>query len=409
MNYKLRLIIVDMIGILQRFVAAYCIITIFLYQTNKAAAIYSLCLIPIPFLSYLIQSKTKHIWSFITLHSLMLPVWLLASNSLDAAILFTLYIILTSVITYYTKNDRDISSNTYLIVVFIMFYLGLAAAKNFYLADLTFWLAVLFILLHFLSRYLYNYVKYFQAHASITNIPYSQIRSSNNVLVMFLGLLILLLLLIASGLPLNELFMHLGQFLLQLIRPLILLLLKDEPEEGTESFDITTEYNEVEVAEDSPLLLIIYKVIEWLLFILAAIALIILITYFIYKLYRYFYKRSKNEAADYVEFLSPFAKKEASNKASSRSSMKIFGHSNNAKIRKLFYKSVSSSVKDSTALSKNLTPSELTKLLDLGALSEATGAYDEQRKQITEYYEKARYSNLDCSKEDVKQIKQLLS
>ncbi len=406
MNYKLRLIIADIIGIVQRFLVAYCIITVFLFQTDTSAPLYNLGLIPIPFLSYLIERKAKHIWSFVLLHGALLPVYLIVAYSLDSAVFYSLYIILAAVFAYYAKNNRSQSNIFYMIFVFLIFYIGSAATKMLFLAQMTFYLALLFVVLHFLRKYLNNFTRYFQAHSSVVNIPFRQIRNTNNVLVIFLGLLCAFIILPSSGLQLNAILLQCAKALLQLLVFIISFFMRDDSDPGLTAAGKNA--GGLSAAKFSPLLQLIFRIIEWLILILLVIAILLLVTWSIYKIYQYFYRRNKNEIQDRVEFISPFTKKEAYKKASSRISIKRFGHSNPAAIRKYFFQAVSSSVDRNTYLQKDLTPTDLTGLIKSPSLSDTPDSSAKQRQLITEYYEKARYSNHDCSKEEVKRMKNLL-
>lgn len=406
MNYKLRLLIADIIGVMQRFLVAYCVITVFLYQTDTSAPLYNLGLIPIPFLSYLIERKAKHIWSFVLLHCALLPVYLIAAYSLDSAVFYSLYIILTTVVAYYMKNNRNESNIFYMIFVFLIFYMGSAAAKMLFLAHMTFYLAILFVLLHYLRQYLNNFARYFQAHSSVANIPYRQIRNTNNALMIFLGLFCAFIILPSSGLQLNALLLKCAKALLQLIIFIISFFMRDDSDPGSAATGMSV--GGLTAAKTSPLLQLIFRIIEWLLLTLFFVVILLLITWCIYKLYQYFYRRSRNEIMDRVEFISPFTKKEASKKASPRIGIKRFGHSNQAAIRKYYYQAISSSVDSSTYLQKDLTPSDLTGLIKSQGLGDTPDSSVEQRQLITEYYEKARYSNHECNKKEVRQMKQLL-
>ena len=406
MNYKLRLFLSEMIDVLQRFLVAYCIITVFLYQTSTSAPLYCLGLVPVPFLSYLIERKAKRIWSFVLLHCAILPMYLIAAYSFDSAVLFSIYILLTAVATYYTKNNHSQSNILYLLIVFLLFYVGTAAAKLLFLSHMIFFLAVLFTLLHFLRLYLNNFTLYFQAHSSITNIPIRQIKNTNNSLMIFLGLLCLFVILISSGLPLTTILMQCVRTMLSLLYLLVNFFMRKEPDKGS----VTVRRNEqgLSAAKSSPLLQLIFKIAEWLILIVLVVALILLVTWSIYKIYQYFYRRNKHEITDLVEFISPFAKKEASKKASSQSGMKRFGRSNNAAIRKLFYQAVTASVEDISSLEKDLTPTDLAGLLKVSNPGDTPEVSAEQKQLITRCYEKARYSNLECSKEEVRRMKQML-
>ncbi|MBH1939608.1 hypothetical protein I5677_01715 [Mobilitalea sibirica] len=407
MKLKLRMSVVDIIDMIQRFLIAYCIITIALYHIDNSAALYNLGLFPIPFLSYLIQKNSKHIWSFILLHCCILPFYVFTTFHPVAVTVFSFYIILTAIISFISKHHSFVRFNIYLIAVFVLLYLILSGLKITYLAQFTLSLTILYTLLSIFNLYLQNLDKYFHSHATITNIPYQQIKSSNNILMLFLGGLFLIVMLVSYGLPLTNLLSRIGKFILRIILSPLRLLTGNETE-PEETLEEETEQTLPLDTESSELLQFIFKIIEWLFILLVAVALIALFTYSVYKLYQYFYRKRVNDSMDRIEYLSPFIKKEATKKTPRKFGFHLFGRSNNAVIRKHFFKAVSSSADASKKLQKNLTPTEITELMKLGGKGTDPAIMAEQRKLITAYYEKARYSNEECSKEEVKKIKEML-
>jgi hypothetical protein len=268
-------------------------------------------------------------------------------------------------------------------------------------------MAILYTLLCYLNLYLFNFNNYFHNHAENKYIPYQQIKNSNNVLVLFLGLLTLLVISISSGLPLTNPLIQVGKAFLRL---LFKLLIRDDPPDMVPSSE--PETGQFPPIESSEILGVIFKIVEWLFLILLAVAMITFISYSIYKIcrqiYQHYYKKSDNKVLDQVEVLSPFSKNKASKNVPYELSKKQFGHSNNAKIRRLFYKAISTSVKDEAKLQRDLTPSDLAEMVKLSSKSIDPETSSDYRNLITKYYEKARYSNVDCSKDEVKRMKQLL-
>jgi hypothetical protein len=78
-------------------------------------------------------------------------------------------------------------------------------------------------------------------------------------------------------------------------------------------------------------------------------------------------------------------------------------------VRKYFYKSVIKHIDEEKKLSDTLTPMELSEyaLSNEGSIGKDE-AKEERKIQLTAYYEKARYSKEECSKEDVQTVKHML-
>lgn len=406
MNLKLRTLMIDLFQILLRFIIAYLLTTIILYHINSSAALYNLGLIPIPFFSYLIQKKSKHIWSFVLLHCALFPIYILTTYNMVAVITFCLYILFTAILSYCELHHRFTKSNLYFIVLFVLLYLILSAMKQLYLAQFTFYLAILYALICILNQYLINFNHYFLNHDGITNIPYQQIKNSNHVLLLFLGLLFISVIIIFSRLPLTDLLIRIGKALLRLFASFLMLFVGEESSSTEQPVENTSQ--DPPILETSAFLQIISKVMEWLFIIISIVVVIALISYCIYKIYQYFYIKMDDKTTDQVEFLSPFTKKEVSVRPHHKFAVKLFGRSNNAIIRKYFYKAVSNSSGNNSKLQKDLTPSELAELVKPSREGTDPGRISEDRMLITKYYEKARYSKEECSKEEVRKMKELL-
>lgn len=61
-----------------------------------------------------------------------------------------------------------------------------------------------------------------------------------------------------------------------------------------------------------------------------------------------------------------------------------------------------------TKISKTLTPTQLSEYALTGIQPENSAANMEKKKLLTSYYEKARYSNQQCSKEEVETVKRII-
>lgn len=434
MNYKLRLLIVDMLDILVKFIVIYSILTTLLYQIDNLAAFYNLGLLPVPFLSYIIKNKTKHIWSFVLLHIAIIPLYIFTIFNSYVVTLFCIYIVATAFFSYYSKhkNVKSATNNFFLLMSFVVMYIGAATYESAYLELFILRMAIIFTILSIIRMYLLNFTNYFKSHGDIKNIPFSQIKNANNTLIIFLIGLILVIMFLFSQLHLQGSLLSLVRNIAKYLRRLIAFIrgkkvISDEL--PIEELEEVTEYPPL--PEPSLLSEIISKIIIVIFYIFSIALILSCIAYLIYKIYQFFYKNNINNSTDRVEFLSPFTKKEAARKATHKSNTKLFGRSNNVLIRKHFYKAVTSSVKNNDNINKELTPTELAQLvkfdndsianrnnidapIELAHLNEFEknnvdhSNTAENRRLLTTYYEKARYSNDECSKEDVKLIKNLV-
>lgn len=410
--------IIDFINILQKFMIAYSIITLLLMIKDSSSVTRTFCLLPVPFISYLIGKYTKHIWSFLILHFIMIAFYILTSSTIMISVLYGLYLMIITAMEFYQKLKivKPAESNTsllFLIVFFGMYHLSVYI-KHPELKQLIFVLAIVYMLLYFINMYLINFNTFFRNHDNMRNVPMGQIKNTNNTLIIFFGSLCLFVMLIFTRLPFYEILSYIGSLLLRITKFLFSLLRGESIAQPLTFEDSSAnEFEFYPESEDpSPITQFLVNCIENLVKLALIVGIIALFVYVIYKVYHFFYKNKLNYFKDKTEFISPFDKMENFKKDSKITPIKrfhnIFGQSSNEKIRKHFYKAVISHTNSTYPLTKDLTPSQLAKhALNEGSdLNSLSGL--EKSKQLTKYYEKARYSNVECSKEEVQSVKNIL-
>jgi hypothetical protein len=165
--------------------------------------------------------------------------------------------------------------------------------------------------------------------------------------------------------------------------------------------------------EPSEFMLLLSEILYYAAVIVMISAIIALVIYSLYRLYRYFYQKkfsvSKEEE---IEFISPFQKENMSiyenRKTSKRKFFAIFTKTNNEKIRKHYYKAIVNHAKSEEVL-PYLAPIQLSKYAftsDNPIIKETSDPKKET--ELTNLYEKARYSDEECSKAEVQSVKNLL-
>jgi hypothetical protein len=418
------------------FIPAYLFISVLLYQLDFNSEVYTLFLLPAPVISYFIRRYSHYIWSFLLMHGALIAIYLVFTSNVYRFAAFSIYLIILTAMAYYKKhNVRELTNTTLVLLIpFVLLYIGCYLAKIAEMMQLCFILTIVFVLLYLLNMYLINMEKFVNNHEDMINIPFHQIRNSNNVLIVFLSSLFLICMLTFSLIPIDQFLSALGKLMVRFLRFLVSLLSFDEPEEPME----VEEEQAAAVAEDFPimepsyLMEIISKILQWVTTFLVIGFVIALILYFLYQIYQYFYLKSEDVTAkDKVEFLSPFVLKEQAKQEPKKGLRNLFGRSNNTLIRKYFIRAVNISRDPQKKLNQSLTPTQLSDYIltkpipepiaDLiptqqkDSLSKEVDGGEEIRnnlnakKLITDYYEKARYSNEECTKEEVQLVKKLLS
>lgn len=418
MNIKRQQLIIDIINIIMRFIPAYLFIVILLNNLTSQSALHSLILLPAPILSYLIKKYTRHIWSFLVLHGIVLAIYLTVVSDIYLRTAIGIYMVILTLVAYYKKNKGKERENTpaELLVLFVMFYIACSLVGMKELLPLCFNLSIIYVLLFVVNMYLFNLEKFVYNHEGMNNIPFHQIRNSNNVLILFLSSLFLVFMLTFSLIPLDRFLSKLGKLLIRLLRYLISLLRSEEPEDIPEPEEEQMAVEDFPINEPSRLMVIILDIFQWVAIILVIALFVALIVYTLYQIYQYFYLKSEDTTKDKIEFLSPFLRKERVKREHKKILRGLFGRSNNAQIRKFFTQAVTANLTPDTKLDISLTPTQLSNFILPSPNKASTPLTGEDqtveqinaKKQITKYYEKARYSNEECSKDEVQNLKKLL-
>lgn len=415
MNNKQYLFITDMINIILRFIIALCIMgPIFLFITGNMDDVWmAWYLIPAPFLSYLIEKRTNHFWSYLVFHALFIATYIMILHNNILSFVFGFYLIIMTIIPIIKKSRKStLPSNTRL--AFIAFIVGCyyysIYVKSANLKTLFFLLTFLYVLLYLLNHYLINFRNYFLEHEDMAKLPIQQIVFSNHFLFASFGMLCIGTMLTFTLLPMNEILSSVGRFIARILKLLFSFIHFNvktgkilPPEEG----------RPIPMPPGDNLLLKILSTILYYAIILALIYVIIAGLIFIFNhLYKMFYTKRAN-VKDKLEFLSPFDREQKIERKNPRPIRRmylaLFGKTNNEKIRKHYYNAVITNA-DSDRIPKQLTPTQLT----LYAFQTDNQYSDrdtttQKEKEITDLYEKARYGKEECTKKDIKRIKELLN
>lgn len=292
------------------------------------------------------------------------------------------------------------------LLVFGISYIGGLAVHSETVCLFAYRLAFCYLIVLILHTNLSNMESYLKQNRDIANIPGHQILSTNRIMLLIFCAAALtgMLFLPASGL--SSLFYRLGDCLLWLVRAFFSRLgSKEEPEVIPETTAAEASQNQMLSlpADSSPAWLT--ELLNILSFLLAGIILLALLAGLVYcliGLFRRFY-RPVCENDDRQEFI----KKERSDTSvqaqrKKRETSLLFSFSPDAVIRKVYKRSIrkgisASAEKRQTPVPGGFSPDELEDYAGL--------ARDAHRETLHALYEKARYSNLECTREDAARLK----
>jgi hypothetical protein len=214
-----------------------------------------------------------------------------------------------------------------------------------------------------------------------------------------------------SKLPFGDFLFSLGRLGIRILRAFFSLFHRSTSVEE-EIEEIASEaapaMEQLPSAETSELMKVIAAVLQWIVTIGVVVALIALMLYALYQLYQYFYRKNETTIKDKTEFISPFDQRVRLKKETPKRFRTFFGRTNNDVIRKYFYKAVTTSKNSNKELPKDLTPTQLAEYAICEGNDGNGTAASKKKELLTAYYEKARYSNEECSKKDVQVVKDIL-
>jgi len=439
-NKRYRLVI-DFINIMQKFLASYILISLVMLfaKLETKEVLRAFFLLPVPFVSYYIGEKTKHLWSYLVLHVLLGGVYIGAIyitavsgstlsafswNTIVNLVVYTLYIMMVTILTFRQRLKEEIvrkgNTSPILMVAFLLMNLYCNYQELTFMGNISFIFAIIYILLYLLNLYLINFEHFFRSHSEIANVPINQIKITNHIMIFLFGGIGVIVMLFFTQLPFKQILYKLKDMLLWVLKYVISLFDWTDSQEVSEKADNSAEQVSgglnglvADETKHSALWYAIQNAFIILMKYIVVIALVLLIAFAMYKLYQFFYSKKTREMRDRVEFISPFEKKEKLDHMpkirNGKGAFNFFAKTNNEKVRKHFYKSVIRHIDEEKNLSDTLTPMELS---EYALANEGSTVKDEakvERKiQLTAYYEKARYSNEECSKEDVQIVKHML-
>ncbi|BCJ93473.1 hypothetical protein acsn021_10420 [Anaerocolumna cellulosilytica] len=445
MNNRKYLLYIEIIKAFLHYILYFAILCIGLKLLDRKTNVllHFFLLLPAAYVSLAIQKRTRHIWSFFLLHVLMIGGYAFLAPSPIHILLYLPYmfaLLISGFKTRLLEEERPAANaSLYLVSIFILLYF---AAKYFKLPEITSYLfcwLIIYVLLYYINMYLINFEKFFRTHAGLSNVPIQKIKSTNHTLVLFFASLSLGVMVLFQYIPLNKLIILLKEIVLSIIKSILSFLKQFEgaetiPEQNSNDAPIDFSVFIDKEQVPSPFWEFFQKIITGFITFSVFAFVIGLVIFSLYKLYRLFYERKYTFLTDKTEFISPFDQKESLGFPTIKTFLERFrpayGSAPRERIRKLFFKAVSSSTAYEE-IKNSMTPKELSKIA-LGAQKEYTlftnknqgqkkisypngvesltnyAKGESPQKQLTYYYEKARYGKEACTKEDLQRVKSLL-
>lgn len=382
---------------------------------DKKRTYLSILILPILLVTYYVKSFCKISFIYIILHMMLFVGILLSPISLVLKVIFGIVLIVYGTISFFNKaalptQDKEMPS-FYLLIPIIVCQIIYNRVNYTFLSTYLLYGFLICSVLYFISYYLINSRRYYLYNYEKTNAPLSEQRKVQNKLVTFFISITGIFLYVLSRFQLSRITNFLGSLILCLLRFLVSLIPQSKEDPGE------IIYLEPEQTLQRPDFLIkgpnlFFRILNNLLVLAVVVVTIIIIVKLILPLFQYLrkyvYRSNSSTATIEKEYLSPF-KKETKKANSSDGFLpnKLFPRSNyQDRIRKHFYKQLKPKIDTQTAAvhtSKELTHSliEPTSGLKVDTYSSS------DLERLRTLYDKARYSNEECTKQDYQAMKKL--
>ena len=373
---------------------------------NTINYILPLIILPYVIISYLARKLSKNIVILMLVNILMFVSSILICNNINQRIILTLIVIAMIFLSteYWSKRGKKPLISTPHIAFEIVFIIILLISDSSFkvFINVISLLGIGYLIFSLLTLYVTNLKSYIKYNNHIEALPISNIINVTNSSLTFLFFGSFIFIFLIKILNIDKLLTYLAGPIITIIKNTFIEIIRFifplfnlAPPFETGS---KIKYESLEMVEDTSLndpdtladILVHY------LCIFLIIAVVLFIAYLIYK----FFKTNFNKfelATDEVETIHK------TNKANKMSTLikksKNYENSNNSKIRKAYFKKVSKIKSKIPSINNLLTHIEISK--------EVKKNSDNDINELTNLYEKARYSNISCNKEDVHKAKNL--
>lgn len=421
-RYRLR---IDVLNMLLRAMVTFALVSMLsIMFTNSSDYIWkSLILFPASVISFIIDRYAKHIISLIIPHLGLMAIYFFIADDASLRVIYMTYIMVWMV-TQFTLGLLKKPVNTSLFFIIPLLAMYSICRHTFYeeaaVSRLFFYLTLAYGLIYIVNMYFINFQTYLEKHKEKENLPVRQIIASNRIYMAIFLYLTAVSMLVFRKFPLDKLFKAIGGLIVRFLRFALsgLQLQQNTPvEEMPQMDDIPEDMNElldtsiIMNPEPSRIWIIIERVFITLMIALIVIFLLMILVVSLYRIYKLFYLKKLSADKEKIEVASLLRDSWSSffDKVNTRRKklLQRYGNSNNERIRKLYHKAVVKHNKKEQEL-KYQTPKQLSRYAVGCDSNQAQEEKEKMAETLTVLYEKARYSKEECSRAEVREVKNLV-
>ena len=363
--------------------------------------------IPAILLGYLIiQRYCYHPILYILLHGIFyVPILLISfPNKWYTGLYITMLILenIHAIHIWIHNTDQPYTEVPWYLFFFVaVLYIAALGFQQVQLAKYVYYIGIVLLMLHFIRYFIYGISCLFSQSEHTTTMPTQKIMLTNSVLFGFLLLTFLLLTFFARIFELDQLLYVIGDFLIKLFQTVIRLILylaavlrllfssNNSTNDTAEEKEALSQAVQKLPPEPSLFAKILTTVIE--------LAVIVFIIYLLYRIISYFISLLLIRYASDSDIIVPYIQKKETVKKKKKNTpafsklKEYFDTGNASKIRRAYRIKIKGY--KNFIYEKNDAPKDIAQ--------KVLKVYDEDISELTEVYEKARYSNEDITYEDV--------
>lgn len=378
-----------------------------LLKHDYKAFIFPFIILPFLIASFFMRKFINNIIVFLLFHILLYIIcfFIPLGNSEKTLIIFSLTVLTILDFKFWSKNSlrkRLVNSpSIFFEIFFIIVLIHGTIVNSKEIIILSYALGLIFLLVKFITNYLDNLEIYIARNSNIKNVPIKQLISLNSSIFFIIIFLIFIILAIVKILNLEKYlyapFEPILSFFKIALATFFKYLFSIATDSSNPSFSEVEEAIPIETAKALSGNSTFTKFLETLF----NIFVFLLVAFFCYLAIKIIYSYLKNNFSknniktDKIEYLNSEKIIDTEEKINSKFSLKP--KNNNEKIRKIFYKRVKKNKK--LNINNKLTAKEISNKISKND--------NISLEELTTLYEKARYSNTNCSNEDVEKAKKV--
>lgn len=380
----------------------YCVFAIWLKNPAGASFVKSLIFLPVIAVFSVTTEKIRHFWQFFLLAVGTEAIAILLAGSLWEKVIMGVCVAV-AIVSYFAARAKEspcwleVPAYPWLLVYIVVSILGKQLDSEFLVRYACFSAGSYFLIYNFYTN-LVEMDAFVQLHSSLNRLPVKRLGRVNQGMMWLFSGIIAAAMFAAPFLKIDELIRQLG-LLCKNIFLWLVSLISSGPSEQDVTYNPPMEAPGemlAGLAQDEKDMTFLLKLLNILAVVLAAAAIIFLVWLLAKKLYNMYlhFNDHTEENGDKIEHLDVEQYETTEKRQRKEKKENLFWDlSANARIRKHYMKKVRKGLGEPPK--KYWTPKQMEEQIEVA---------EEDRKNFHEYYEKARYAEKECSREEMQQM-----